>query len=72
MQVWTRNISSGIGTGSLPELIRFSEENGLNLISSSQYVRAEKVSAYLSKQHYGGSLSFSEKTLLETILGSWH
>ena len=63
---------SVIGTGSLPELIRFSEHNGLNLISSSQYVRAEKVSAYLSKQLYNGSISFSEKTLLKAILGSWN
>ena len=63
---------SVIGTGSLPELIRFSEQNKLNLVGKSQYVRAEKASAYLSKQLYSGTLSFSEKKLLETLLGSWN
>ena len=63
---------SVIGTGSMPELIRFSEQNGLNLISESQYVRVERMYAYLTKQAYIGALSSSEKEVLKTIMAAWN
>ena len=63
---------SVIGTGSMPELIRFSEQNGLNLISESQYVRVERMYACLTKQAYIGALSSSEKEVLKTIMAAWN
>ena len=68
-QMYPKN--SVIGTGSLPELIRFSEENGLNLVRESRYMLAKTLSDYLTQATHSGMVSLSDKNVLDMIMTSW-
>ena len=68
-QMYPKN--SVIGTGSLPELIRFSEESGLNVVRKSRYILAEELSDYLTEATNDSVISLSDRNMLHKIMNSW-
>ena len=63
---------SVIGTGSVAELISFSDAAGLQVVSRSKYRRAGNASRYANKMLRNGYLSTPDQTVMAEIMRVWN
>jgi hypothetical protein len=62
---------SVIGTGSLAELVQFSNASGLKIVSKMEYRSAENSMNYINKRLRAGMLPSADKNILDEVIWTW-